>query len=623
MRINKSPITKIVLFLLLFSWFTTQAQQYCFQSYSLKDGLPQSEVNSIVQTPYGTLWVGTNGRGIAEFDGNSFSSINIKNITQLKTILSLYKSKQNTIYISTPKKILSYNGIEIKKLNIDTIQLFVNNQFAELTETNELFYLRTKTNLSELYLIKTDSVILFNKKYPELENIKIEHIFSDTLSQKLYINSFGKNYVYHSEKLEKITFKYKNFKKIKAAYPFGRYGDTLLVAINNGTKYQIIKSSEGKTELFPNPKQLNIDFKRGINLDNDGNLWLQSPSGILKYKNNQLTEISKKNGLPVENCLSMIKDQYNNLWIGTAGAGLLKYCGDEIRSYTEKEGLHSNIVRCFYEETKDKLWIGTEGGGISLLEIKENKITTFLQNNLAANKVYSIAKFKNKILAATAAGIYAYNGTNFSSYNHILKIPPHTGIRYLTTDDDSLWIAMQNDGVACFYKGTLKKYTTADSLSSNYIRHIYIDKQKRIWISTLSGINYVKNGKVFTPQSNLSSLNMMSVTEDTKGRIWLASYSSGLFQYQEDSNKLVQVKIIGSNNENPLIYSVKFDSKNRLWLGGQTGIARFRLVGNQSITAERSWNINNKSLETNGNALYSRERYSMLYFCIIKRGLTI
>ena len=48
------------------------AQQFTLRQYTAVDGLPQSQVNAIVEDQYGYLWIGTSGGGLARFDGREF-----------------------------------------------------------------------------------------------------------------------------------------------------------------------------------------------------------------------------------------------------------------------------------------------------------------------------------------------------------------------------------------------------------------------------------------------------------------------------------------------------------------------------------------------------------------------
>ena len=52
--------------------FKASAQYYNFQNYTVEDGLPQSQVFSLHQDERSNIWLGTNGGGLARFNGRDF-----------------------------------------------------------------------------------------------------------------------------------------------------------------------------------------------------------------------------------------------------------------------------------------------------------------------------------------------------------------------------------------------------------------------------------------------------------------------------------------------------------------------------------------------------------------------
>ncbi|MEE9350612.1 MAG: two-component regulator propeller domain-containing protein, partial [Flavobacteriaceae bacterium] len=63
-----------VLVLLFITFSYSQNKQ--IRAYDLDDGLPQSQVYDIIQDTKGYLWLGTQGGGIARFDGTNFKTWN-------------------------------------------------------------------------------------------------------------------------------------------------------------------------------------------------------------------------------------------------------------------------------------------------------------------------------------------------------------------------------------------------------------------------------------------------------------------------------------------------------------------------------------------------------------------
>jgi len=79
-----SPFCKtclsVIVFILLFFLFLSDsiAQRYNFRTYSLGDGLVQSQITSVVQDADGNIWLATFGGGAAKFDGQNFKTYNVK-----------------------------------------------------------------------------------------------------------------------------------------------------------------------------------------------------------------------------------------------------------------------------------------------------------------------------------------------------------------------------------------------------------------------------------------------------------------------------------------------------------------------------------------------------------------
>ncbi|MDX1652127.1 MAG: two-component regulator propeller domain-containing protein, partial [Brumimicrobium sp.] len=82
---------------------TAFSQRYAFINYSTKEGLPQSQVNAIIQDQDGYLWVGTLG-GLARFDGHDFTSFG-KNDGLLNNRITHLEIVNERIYVGHDKGI--------------------------------------------------------------------------------------------------------------------------------------------------------------------------------------------------------------------------------------------------------------------------------------------------------------------------------------------------------------------------------------------------------------------------------------------------------------------------------------------------------------------------------------
>ena len=105
-----------------------QAQQYNFTNFSVADGLPNNQINSIYQDAYGQLWVGTMF-GACHFDGYSFNLLDPDNALANTTVSTVFVDDNNHIWFGTNGKgVVRFNGSKYiryhtaKGLNANTVK---------------------------------------------------------------------------------------------------------------------------------------------------------------------------------------------------------------------------------------------------------------------------------------------------------------------------------------------------------------------------------------------------------------------------------------------------------------------------------------------------------------------
>ena len=110
------------------------------------------------------------------------------------------------------------------------------------------------------------------------------------------------------------------------------------------------------------------------------------------------------------------------------------------------------------------------------------------------------------------------------------------------------------------------------------------DKKQYIWLATFhKGI--LRSTKPFDPQSRLSfepvssgsGNTVLCVTTDKRGDLWFGNNRSELIHYHSDTGKLSIFPIRVSDNPQwtGWIWTLLFDSQERLWLGTSNGLLLF------------------------------------------------
>ena len=92
---------------------------YTVEFYTTSDGLPQSSVNNIAQTPDGYLWFGTY-EGLARFDGIEYRVFDKENTPQFfnNGVKALIVDKNGSLWIGTPNGLIRYRNRRFERFGI-------------------------------------------------------------------------------------------------------------------------------------------------------------------------------------------------------------------------------------------------------------------------------------------------------------------------------------------------------------------------------------------------------------------------------------------------------------------------------------------------------------------------
>jgi len=101
---------------------------------------------------------------------------------------------------------------------------------------------------------------------------------------------------------------------------------------------------------------------RNMIQDRDGNIWLATWEGILRYDGETFTNFTNKEGLRRFHVFTALEDRSGNIWFGTIGAGVYRYDGKTFTNFTTKEGLAGDRIGCIMQDRAGNIWIGTDGG---------------------------------------------------------------------------------------------------------------------------------------------------------------------------------------------------------------------------------------------------------------------
>lgn len=153
----------------------------------------------------------------------------------------------------------------------------------------------------------------------------------------------------------------------------GTYGDGVIV--KDGKTERVI-SNKNTRSTPPIDDGLVSDYITSITIDeNHGRVWIGTNEGLssCNMEGQEWSRYSEKNVLPnnVIRCLTM--DNSGNLWVGTP-SGVVMYDGETWKKFDESNGLAQNSVHSI-KAKGNSVWVGTVGGTIN--RYKDGQWMTF------------------------------------------------------------------------------------------------------------------------------------------------------------------------------------------------------------------------------------------------------
>ena len=459
---------------LFFQFFTTfeAAAQYRFDSWTTENGLPQSSVNSILQTRDGFLWLTTFG-GLVRYDGlrfQVFSSSQTKGLTTSR-FLNLFEARSGDLWITL-------EGRGITRYRDGTFTTYAAGELpdSQVDKTGE--------NAAGKLLVETD----------------------------------GRTFVFENEKFTEI------------APAMGEPTSRVLQRMANGAAWS---AAGGKLQKFENGRVV-VDYQfespvlRSFE-DSKGRVWVAQAgeNRLAMLKDNRLTTYTEKDGFAEFRFISATEDRQGAIWFGTSD-GLVRFQNDSFTRYRTSDGLVSDSVNNVFQDREGTIWVGTKGG---LNRLTERAVTAYATSDgLAADNIYAIYEDRaGRIWLGSWFGLTLYENGRFENVSQRFKVADANITALLEDRSGAFWIGEWSGEIKRVRNNQIATILPAGAA----VRVIYEDTAGKVWIGTNRGLLVFKDEALTEPAFNheFSGKQILSIKEDRAGNFWFGT-SAGLFRYQ-------------------------------------------------------------------------------------------
>ena len=558
---KNKKISRAIVLLLFFSAFVFQklyAQKIFFRHYTVTDGLCANTIWDIEQDEQGYMWFGTK-YGLSRFDGYTFKSFQYQSgVTGTlgnNFIRKIFKYDAKTFWIGTDE------GIYIFDLETEKFKLFkpLKHHFINdlIRSKDGNVWIATKAQGLFCYTPKTQKIRHFSTATEtKISSNEITKILQDDAGE-VWIGTYGKGI----DVLNPKTFAVKHYntatlEKISSNVILDLYKDTqgdIWIGTMGGGLNHWQKRSNQFTIYQKSPgNSISDNIVRAVYEPKPGYICLGTEKGlnILDRQKNRFTVYQNKNNDPFsindDAVYKVFKDKEGGIWVGTYFGGLNYYHegGSGFEFYYPSgvnQSLSGNAVSAFLETKPGQIWIGTEDGGLNYFNSLDKTFRKFPfssgQDSLSYHNIHALYQDKSA----------------------------------------NIWIGMYTGGLNILnpVTGKIRRYKSnpndQSTLSDNSVYSIDEDRQGRIWVSTISGLNLydpTNDRFIRIKGKNLDKSCIYQVYQDKEGVIWIATYDSGLIK-MDKNNRLTQYAYStrpGAISSNKVICMLDDDQGN-LWLG--------------------------------------------------------
>lgn len=570
---KKRHILIFAISILLIS-FQLKANTFSFRHYKVEDGLTFNTVRSIIQDRRGFMWIGTED-GLNRFDGYTFkefrSKANSKNSIGSNYVGTLLEDSNGDIWIGTENGVYIYHPTTEKFIRLEA---------------------------------KTNKGVICSSSVNNIVEDKLKNIWLSTYGQGIFC------YNLNSGKLEQYNIV--NEGSAKSNYNFINYiyvdHNNLVWAAPKTPSSPLIFFNRPKKQFQIVPLKLNSTKKNTFSVykifeDSQHNFWLGTwDKGLCKLdiKSKKVTSYLSPQSAGGIIHIHEINEYKPNLLLIGSDDGLSLFNTKTLQhqlltsSETDPSSISDNFVYPIFKDREGGIWIGTYFGGVNYVSPNNGLFERYTHskyvNSVNGNVISRFTEDKNGNIwiASDDGGLNVFN----TQTGHFSAYMPQKGknsisyhnVHALCWDNDKLWIGTYSGGLNVLdtKTGIFKYYnseeTNPKTLDGGSIYAIYKDREKRMWVASMSGVNlYNRKTDNFTRVKHFNATTI-DITQDNKGLLWFATQGKGLFRLNPKTNQWRNYSTLteqGISVPCSQMNCLRVDHKGQLWLGTSCGLCKY------------------------------------------------
>ena len=292
-----------------------------------------------------------------------------------------------------------------------------------------------------------------------------------------------------------------------------------------GTGKGAVRFDGDNMQIFTTEQGLADNTVRSIAVDPNGYVWFGTSNGLSRYDGKTFKTFSETDGLPSDKIETLFVDEAGELYVGT-DRGLSQYNRRIMTRFTSGEGLPSHRVSCMLEDRQGRHWFGIDNslcqynnGLFDCIEFEIGEVSTLAEDH------------RGTLWLSGFDELYTFDGEQIT-----LIDPPIEGLydpRAIAGQKGDIWIDYQNDEGSYTYRYKGKTFERLGKLSGMELadtQTIGPDQDGNIWFNSDRGL-VAYNGSdytVFTREDGLASHHINFLYQSRNRNLWFETQGNGV-----------------------------------------------------------------------------------------------